>query len=89
MSKVGRKGITFIPKAAREHVGIDEETVVVIESDGEKITIRPLKVVRVKATPKLKRVVEEALLEEQLLEKEKVEACRAETLRCSWWIRVF
>ncbi len=46
---------------------------IVIESDGEKIVIKPLRVVRVRASREAGQEVEEALCEEQELEEGKAE----------------
>ncbi len=63
----------FIPKAIRESIGIEEKSLIVIESDGEKIVIRPLRVVRVRVSQEARQEIEEALREEQELEEEKAE----------------
>jgi len=69
--KVGRKGVIVIPKALRELVGIEEKSLVILGVEKGKIVIKPLKVVRVEATKKARRVLEEALSEEYRLEEEK------------------
>ncbi len=73
VSKVGSKGVVFIPKAIREDVGVNEKDLIIIESDGEKITIRPVRVTRVKASRKIREVIEEALSEEYELEEAKAD----------------
>jgi len=73
ISKVGKKGVICIPKAAREHVGINENSIVILEADEEKIVIKPLKVLRVRASENARLEIERVLSEEYLLEERKAE----------------
>ena len=69
--KVGRKGVVVLPKALRELVGIEEKSLVILGVEEGRIIIKPLKVIRVEATKKARRGLEEALSEEYRLEEEK------------------
>ncbi len=73
LCKVSSKGTIFIPKAAREYVGISEKSVVILEVDKEKIIIKPLRVTRVKIDKETRLKIEKILSEEYILEEEKAE----------------
>jgi len=71
VSRIGRKGVIVIPKAVREAIGLEEKSPVIISVEGDRIVIKPIRVLRVKASARARRIVEEALSEEYLLEEEK------------------
>jgi len=73
ISKVGRKGVVALPKAIRELTGIHERSLVIIEADEDKVVIRPLRVVRAKASKKARYELEKSLREDYILEEEKAE----------------
>ena len=71
ISKIGKKGTLFIPKAIRELIGINERTLVIIEAEEDRIVIKPLRVLRVRASNIARSVVEKALSEEYGIEEER------------------
>ena len=71
ISKIGKKGTLFIPKAIRELVGINERTLIIIEAEGDRIIIKPLRVLRVRASNIARSVIEKALSEEYEIERER------------------
>jgi len=84
-AKVRRGGLLTIPKAMLDLAGLKEGSLVVLELLEEGILIKPLKITRVKVTPKAREAMEKVLREELELEEEKARRLaqrRWRSLRC-------
>jgi len=69
ISKIGKKGTLFIPKAIRELIGINERTLIIIEAEKDRIIIKPLRVLRIRASNIARSAIEKALSEEYEIEE--------------------